>query len=109
MPTYMLLSDLTPHGRETLHANPDRVFAVNEEVERFGCKVLSQYALLGSHDFVTFVEAPDNETIAHLSIDLGSRGTVSIKTFPAIGMEMLRTQLKGAHQLADRPVVGQPA
>ena len=109
MPTYVLLSNLTPKGRETLHSNPDRVFGVNEEVERFGCKVVKQYALLGPHDFLTIVEAPDSETVAHLSIDLGSRGTVSITTLPAIDVESLEIQLKGAHQLAARPVVGQEA
>ena len=71
MGTYVLLSTLTPHGRETLHANPDRVLGVNDEVERFGCQVVAQYPLLGSYDFLTIVEAPDNETVAHLSVDLG--------------------------------------
>jgi uncharacterized protein with GYD domain len=107
MPTYVLLSSLTPQGRETLHANPERVYGVNEEVERFGCHVVNQYALLGSYDFLTIVEAPDSETVAHLSIDLGSRGTVSITTVPAISIEALEEQLKGQHQLAARPVVGQ--
>jgi uncharacterized protein with GYD domain len=107
MPIYVLLSSLTPKGRETLHANPDRVYGVNEEVERFGCNVIKQYALLGTHDFLTIVEAPDSETVAHLSIDLGSRGTLSITTLPAIEIDDLETQLKSSHQLAARPVVGQ--
>jgi uncharacterized protein with GYD domain len=107
MPTYVLLSTLTPHGRKTLHANPERLYGVNEEVERFGCKVFKQYALLGGHDFLTIVEAPDNETIAHLAIDLGSRGTVSITTLPAIEIEALEVRLEGAHHLAAPPVVGQ--
>jgi uncharacterized protein with GYD domain len=107
MPTYVLLSALTPRGRETLHANPERVYAVNEEVERFGCKVIKQYALLGSFDFLTVLEAPDNETVAHLSIDLGSRGTLSITTVPAIEIEALELQLESPHQLDSRPVTGQ--
>ena len=107
MPIYALLSTLTPHGRETLHANPERVYGVNEEVERFGCKVIKQYALLGTFDFLTLIEAPDMETVAHLSIDLGSRGTVNISTFPAIEIDSLEAKLKGPQQLAARPVVGQ--
>ena len=78
MPTYILFSTLTPEGRQTLHANPDRVLGVNKEVEDFGCKVLAQYATLGQFDFVTVVEADDSETVAHLSIDLGSRGTAAV-------------------------------
>ena len=43
MPTYVLLSSLTPEGRKTLHANPERLEQVNKEIGEFGCTVLSQY------------------------------------------------------------------
>ena len=66
----------------------------------FGCKVVAQYAVLGGEfDFVTIIEAPDNETIAHLSVDLGSRGTAKIQTLPAIPLEALTAKLKGEEQL----------
>ena len=74
MPTYILLSTLTPEGRQTLHTNPDRLEAVNQEIAEFGCEVKGQFAVLGMYDFVTIVEAPDNETAAHLSMDLGLPG-----------------------------------
>ena len=106
MATYILFSTLTPEGRQTLHANPDRVLGVNEEVEDFGCKVLAQYATLGQFDFMTIIEAKDAETVAHLSIDLGSRGTVNVTSVPALSIEDLRAKLKGSEQLAAAPVVG---
>ena len=106
MATYILFSTLTSEGRQTLHANPDRVLGVNDEVEAFGCKVLAQYATLGQFDFVTVIEAADSETVAHLSIDLGSRGTVNVTSVPALSVEALRTKLKGSEQLAAAPVVG---
>src|ERR1700694_5180485 len=106
MPTYILFSTLTPEGRQTLHANPDQVLVVNKEVEEFGCKVIAQYATLGQFDFVTIVEANDSETVAHLSIDLGSRGTVNVTSIPALSVESLRAKLKGHEQLAAAPVVG---
>jgi len=99
MPTYIMLTTLTSEGAHTVHANPERLSAVSEEVERLGCKVLAQYAVLGEYDFVTVVEAPDNETIAHLSVDLGSRGTSKIQTLPAIPMDALLEKLKGPEQL----------
>ena len=73
MGTYVLLSTLTPSGGSTLHTHPHRLKEVNREITEFGCRVISQYALLGPYDFLTIVEAPDDETIAHLSVDLGSR------------------------------------
>lgn len=99
MGTYVLLSTLTPEGGHTLHANPERLGEVNTEIAEFGCTVVSQYALLGAYDFLTIVEAPDNETIAHLSVDLGSRGTVKVTTLPAIPVDNFVEKLKGPKQM----------
>ena len=99
MPSYMLLSKLTPEGRKTLHEQPGRLAEVNHEMERLGVKVVAQYGLLGAYDFVTIVEAPDNQTVAHLSIDLGSRGTLEITTFPASPISELTRGLQGPEHL----------
>jgi uncharacterized protein with GYD domain len=99
MPTYVLLSTLTPEGRQTLHGNPDRLEEVNQEIEDFGCTIVVQYALLGPYDFISIIEAPDNETVAHLSLDMGSRGTVNIMVLPAILRAQLRDKLKGPRQM----------
>jgi uncharacterized protein with GYD domain len=97
--TYVLLSSLTAEGGQTLHAHPERMAEVNKEIGEFGCTVVSQYALLGPYDFLTVVEAPDNETIAHLSVDLGSRGTVKVTTLPAIEVDAFVGKLKGPKQM----------
>ncbi len=99
MPKYVLLSTLTTEGRQTMHAHPERLEAVNKEIEELGCHVRSQYAVLGVYDFVTIVEAPDNEVAAHLSVDLGSRGTVNIMTLPVIEIADLRRKLEGSDQI----------
>ena len=99
MPMYILLSTLTPEGRQTLLHYPDRVELVNKEISDLGCKVIAQYAVLGPYDFVTTIEAPDNTTIAQLSVSLGSRGTVNIVTLPAIPTSELRDKLKEAGHL----------
>ncbi len=98
MATYVLLTTLTPEGRQTLHKNPDRFIVLleaNKEVEQFGCKVIAHYAVLGSYDFVSVIEAPDNETAAHLSVDLGSRGTGNMITMPAMQVDAFLAKLKG--------------
>jgi uncharacterized protein with GYD domain len=99
MATYILLSTLTPEGRRTMHNNPDRLIEVDKEIEQFGCKVLAQYAVLGPYDFVSVVEAPDNETVAHLSVDLGSRGTINLMTLPAMTIDAFVKKLKGPSQI----------
>ncbi|TDA31306.1 MAG: GYD domain superfamily [Hadesarchaea archaeon] len=94
MPIYILLSILTAEGRKTLKERPHRILEVNKEIEAFGAKVLHQYAVLGPYDFVNVVEAPDNETIARISIELGSRGTLKVMSLPAIPVEKLIERIK---------------
>lgn len=94
MPRYIMLSTLTDDGRKSIKVRPQRIKEVNKELEKTGVKVLSQYVVLGPYDFVNIVEAPDNETISRVSIDLGSRGTVQIMTMAAIPIEEFASKLK---------------
>jgi uncharacterized protein with GYD domain len=87
MATYVLLSTLTPEGRKTVKQRPGRISEVNKEIERYGAKVVSQFVVLGVCDFVTILEAPDNETVARVSAELGSRGTVQITSMPAMSVD----------------------
>jgi uncharacterized protein with GYD domain len=87
MPTYILLTTLTSEGVQTLKNNPARIREVNREVEQLGAKVTAQWATLGRFDFVNVVEAPDEETIARVSLELGSRGTGRYETLPAIPVD----------------------
>jgi uncharacterized protein with GYD domain len=91
---YILLSTLTPEGQKTLKEKPERIREVNKEIEAFGVKVLEQYAVLGPYDFVNLVEAPDNDAVFKMSVELGSRGTIKILTMPAITVEQLIKRLK---------------
>ena len=95
MATYNMLSTLTDEGRKTVKMRPERIKEVNKELEKMGVKVIAQYAVLGPYDFVNVVEAPDNETISKVSVELGSRGTVQLMTLVAIPIEEFTTKLKG--------------
>ena len=87
MPIFILLSTLTQQGVTTLKSNPERLCEVNKDVEELGCKVLHQWATRGSFDFVNVVEAPDEKTMARVSLELGSRGTARYETLTAIPVE----------------------
>jgi uncharacterized protein with GYD domain len=94
MATFIMLTKLTAEGGRTLASNPERVDEVNAEIGEFGCYVVAQYATLGLYDFVTVIEAPDVTTVARLSVNLGSRGTISTMTMPAIPRAEFITQLR---------------
>ncbi len=84
---YIMLSNLTDEGARTIKKNPERIKQVNAEVEAMGVKVLAQYAVMGPYDFVNILEAPDNETVARLSVELSSRGSMKMITLPAIPVD----------------------
>jgi uncharacterized protein with GYD domain len=94
MATYILLSNLTDEGAKALKSNPKRLQEVNKEIEQYGARVTAQYAVLGPYDFVNIVEAPDNEAIARVSVELGSRGSVRLLTLPAIPVANFVRNLK---------------
>jgi uncharacterized protein with GYD domain len=84
---YIMLSTLSDSGRKVLRDRPGWIRKVNHEVERMGAKILAQYAVLGPYDFVTVLEAPDNETVSRVSIEIGARGSVHMMTMGAIPLE----------------------
>jgi uncharacterized protein with GYD domain len=94
MPYYILLSNLTDEGWKTVKEKPERIKEVNKELQAYGVRVISQYAVLGPYDFVNIVEAPNNETIAKVSIELGSRGTIKILSIAAIPIDEFITSIK---------------
>jgi uncharacterized protein with GYD domain len=96
MATYIFLSTLTDDGRKTIRGRPERIQEVNKEIEAMGAKVVDQYALLGPYDFISIVEALDNEAVARISVELGARGTVQIMTMPAIPIPDFMDRLKGS-------------
>jgi uncharacterized protein with GYD domain len=82
-----MLTKLTPEGVQTLKNNPSRILEVNKELAQLGAEVKAQWAVLGQYDFVNVVEAPDEKTMARVSLELGSRGTASYETLTGIPVE----------------------
>ncbi len=94
MATYIMLSTLTDEGRKTLKERPERLQEVNREIEAMGARVTQQFAVLGGYDFINILDAPDNETIARISVELGSRGTGTLTTLPAMPIDQFTQMLK---------------
>ena len=87
MPTYVMLTQLTPEGVQTVKNNPSRIKEVNKEVESLGASVKAQWATLAQFDFVNIVEAPDEATMTRVSMELGSRGTARYESLAAIPID----------------------
>lgn len=94
MAIYVMLTSLTDEGRKTVRLNPERIKEVNKEVEAMGAKILTQYALLGPYDFVNILDAPSNDVICRVAIELGARGTLQTMTMAAMTLDDFTKGLK---------------
>ncbi len=90
MASYILLLTLTPEGREKMLHHPDTVHEAQETINVPQTYVLGQYGVLGQYDFVYIVEAPDNDSAARFSLELGVMAGVHIVTMPAIPLARLQ-------------------
>lgn len=87
MPKFVMLSTIGPDGFATLRDNPQRLKAVNHDVEAMGATVIDQYALFGQYDFITILDAPDDATMAKIATTLAARGTLKTTTLKAIEVD----------------------
>ena len=87
MALYLMLTTLTEKGIQTLKANPSRLREVNLDLEELGARIVHQWATLGEYDFVNIVEAPDDVTIAKVSVALGARGSAKLESLPLISVD----------------------
>ena len=95
MPVFVMLTTLTDEGAKTLKNKPERIKEVDQEVmDRFGVKIIAQYAVMGPYDFVNILEAPDNDSVVKMAIELSSRGSIRTLTMPAIEIDRLIADLK---------------
>lgn len=89
MANYILLMTLTPEGQEALLANPDCVVEAASETHVSDVTGLGLYGVLGPYDFVSIIQAPDNDSAARYSIRLGVRAGAHITTLPAVPISLL--------------------
>ena len=93
MATYIMLLSLTPEGRRNMIANPDSLLSAGQDIDLPETQVMGLYGVLGDYDFVSIVAAPDNESAARFSMELGARAGVHVTTMPAIPIGRLEEAL----------------
>ncbi|MEM1232024.1 MAG: GYD domain-containing protein, partial [Pseudomonadota bacterium] len=60
MGQYVMLLRYHSSGVKALRESPERMLAIHDSIERWECKVLQSYHLLGEYDHCLLVDAPDN-------------------------------------------------
>lgn len=87
MSEYIMLFRYTTKGVQNIKDAPDRIKNVRKLFEQNGGKAKSFYGLLGQYDTMCIAEAPDDETIAKISLQISALGNVHCETLRAFSEE----------------------
>lgn len=80
MATYITFMSYTQKGIENIKESPARLDAAKEAYKAMGAELKDFYLVTGQYDAVVVSEAPDDETVAKLSLAIGSKGAIRTVT-----------------------------
>ena len=87
MPTYVVLMNWTDQGVRTARESVHRRDQADALVEKYGARIEQVYWTVGPYDIVTILEAPDDESVTAVSLELGSQGNLRTTTLRAYERE----------------------
>lgn len=90
MATHVVLIDWTQQGVSSFKESVDRYEAARGQFEQMGVTFRDVYWTLGSHDIVSIVDAPDDETLAAALLMLASQGNLRTTTLRAFSVDEMR-------------------
>lgn len=94
MPQYVLLTNWTDQGIRAAKDTVKRVAAARQAFEKLGARIKDFYWTLGSYDCVVVVEAPSDEVMTTLGLQLGALGNVRTTTLRAFNEKEMEQILK---------------
>lgn len=95
MATYILLLRYTQQGIANVKESANRLDAAKKFFKSMGAKIKQTFLVTGQYDLVVVAEAPDDETIARISLTIGSMGNVRTETLRAFPEDEYRKIIAG--------------
>ncbi|MEX1253388.1 MAG: GYD domain-containing protein [Dehalococcoidia bacterium] len=83
MPTYIALSNLTDQGVRNMKDLSRRLNNAEQTFASMGATLREVFLVMGQYDYVVIADAPDDETIARISLAIAGQGNVRTQTFRA--------------------------
>jgi uncharacterized protein with GYD domain len=87
MPTYVTLMNWTDQGIRTVRETVQRRDQADSLAEKHGARIEQVYWTVGPYDIVTIVEAPDDESVSAMLLELSSGGNLKTTTLRAYGRD----------------------
>ena len=80
MPTYITMLKWTQQGLKDIKDSPSRLDAARKSFQSAGVTMKHFYLVMGHHDLIMVVEAPDDATLAAALLKAASQGSVTSET-----------------------------
>ena len=87
MPTYVTLMNWTDQGVRTANETVQRRDQADALARKHGASIEQVYWTVGPYDIVALVEAPDDESVTAMLLELGTGGNLRTTTLRAYDRE----------------------
>jgi uncharacterized protein with GYD domain len=94
MAQYVMLLNWTEQGVRAAKDTVKRAASARQAFEKAGCRMREIYWTLGNYDLVITADAPSDEAITALGLQLGALGNVRTTTLRAFGESEMEQILK---------------
>jgi uncharacterized protein with GYD domain len=89
MPTYVTLMNWTDQGIRNVRDTVQRRGQADELAQKHGATIEEVYWTVGPYDIVTIFEAPDDESVTAILLELGSGGNLRTTTLRAYDSDQM--------------------
>lgn len=83
MATYIMLMNWTDQGAKSVKDSPKRLDSARQVARKAGCELRDFYMVMGKHDMVAILEAPNDESAAKFTLSVAGTGNVRTTTMKA--------------------------
>jgi uncharacterized protein with GYD domain len=89
MPTYITLMNWTDQGVKTVRDTVQRRDQADALAEKHGARLEQVYWTVGPYDIVAILEAPDDESVTSMLLELGTAGNLRTTTLRAYDRDQM--------------------
>jgi uncharacterized protein with GYD domain len=90
MPTYVILMNWTDQGARADRDAVRRREHADALAEKYGARIEKAYWTMGHYDIVAIIEAPDDESVTAMMLELTAEGNIRTSTLRAFDHDQMQ-------------------
>jgi uncharacterized protein with GYD domain len=94
MPTYVILMNWTDQGARADRDAVRRCEHADALAEKYGARIEQAYWTMGHYDIVAIIEAPDDESVTTMMLELAAEGNIRTSTLRAFDHDQMQAIIR---------------